>query len=117
MIVEDIVVMQEILKEILGLKGHSVIFLANDGIEAVDYYLNPNNDYPDIIIMDHRLPNKDGLTALKEILAIDSKAKIIFVSGDESVKNDAINFGAKGYMIKPISALNLLSLIDNVHHN
>ena len=114
MIVEDVIVMQEILKEILGLKGHSVIYNANNGQDAVDYFLNPNNDEPDIIIIDHRLPVKDGITALKEILSINSQVKAIFISADDSVKEEAIKIGAHGFFVKPITITKVLELIGEI---
>ncbi|HUU77884.1 MAG TPA: response regulator [candidate division Zixibacteria bacterium] len=114
MIVEDMIVIQEILKEIFNLKGYSVIYTASDGQEAIDYFLNPNNTYPDLIIMDHRMPNKDGLTALKEILEISSEIKIVFVSADESARNEALKKGAISYLVKPISIKDILTLIDEL---
>ncbi len=113
MIVDDMVVIQEILKEILNLKGHIITYSAFDGQQAIDYF-KENSDWPDLVIMDHRMPVKDGVTALKELLELDSKIKVIFVSADESARKRALSMGAIGYLIKPFSVKDILQLIETV---
>jgi two-component system chemotaxis response regulator CheY len=113
MIVDDMVVIQEILKEILNLKGHTITYSAFDGQQAIDYFKD-NTDWPDLVIMDHRMPIKDGVSALKELLELDSKIKVIFVSADESARKRALNMGAIGYLIKPFSVKDILQLIETV---
>ena len=115
MIVDDMVVIQEILKEILSLKGHTVISLAYDGQQAVDYFKNKNHELPDLVIMDHRMPIKDGVTALQELLAINKNIKIIFVSADESARKVALRMGAVVYLVKPFSVKTFLKMIDSVN--
>ena len=114
MIVDDMIVIQEILKEILNLKGHTILFTALDGQQAVDYFKDPVNERPEIVIMDHRMPIKDGVTALEELLVIDENIKVIFVSADESARNKALVMGAIGYLVKPFSVKAILKLIDSV---
>lgn len=114
MIVDDMVVIQEILVEILSLKGHDVIYTANDGQQAIDYFSNNNNPKPDIIILDHRMPGKDGVTTLKELIQIDGAVKVVFVSADESARNDALTFGAIDYLVKPFSVKAILTLIEKI---
>ena len=43
---------------------------------------------PDLIILDYHMPIKNGLDAAKEILEINPKQKIIFISADESMVTD-----------------------------
>lgn len=114
MIVDDMIVIQEILKEILNLKGHTIIFTALDGQQAVDYFKDSVNERPEIVIMDHRMPIKDGVTALEELLVLDENIKVIFVSADESARNKALVMGAIGYLVKPFSVKAILKLIDSV---
>lgn len=108
------VVIQEILKEILNLKGHSIIYTAFDGQEAVDYFKDTNNERPEIVIMDHRMPVKDGVTALIELMELDCSIKVIFVSADESARKRALKEGAIGYLVKPFSVKTILKLIDEI---
>ena len=114
MIVDDMVVIQEILVEILSLKGHDVIFSANDGQQAIDYFTDNNNPKPDLIILDHRMPGKDGVATLKELMEIDGAVKVVFVSADESARNEALTIGAVDYLVKPFSVKAILTLIDKV---
>ncbi len=48
---------------------------------------------PDIILMDHRMPKKNGIEASKEILKINGKTKIIFLSADSSIKEEVLSIG------------------------
>lgn len=77
----------------------------------VDFQLKP-----DIIIMDHRLPVKDGIEASKEILIYEKKAKILFASADKTIKDAALSIGITRFIEKPfdISVLieNIKELID-----
>jgi two-component system chemotaxis response regulator CheY len=116
MIVDDMIEIQEILEEILSIKGHSVISAAMDGQQAIDYITKEQNEKPDLIIMDHRMPIVDGITALQEILAIDSDLKIIFVSADESARKKALQIGAVDYLIKPFSIKVILKKIADLVH-
>ncbi|MHA2233612.1 MAG: response regulator [Candidatus Hodarchaeales archaeon] len=69
---------------------------------------------PDIILMDYRMPKKDGLLVSKEILAIDPKSTIIFISADTSVKSQALSMGAVAFLEKPFSFRELLTAINEV---
>lgn len=112
MIVEDLLIMQEILKEVLALNGHSVIFQAFNGQEAVDYFTNEKNERPDLVLMDHRMPGKDGITTMQEIFEINDATNIVFVSADPSARRKALELGAVYYIIKPISVKTFLEVVE-----
>ncbi len=112
MIVEDLAITQEILKEVLGLDGHTVIFSAYNGQEAIDYFLNKENEMPDLVLMDHRMPGKDGITTMKEIFEITDTIVVIFVSADPTAQNAALEMGAVDYLIKPISVKSFLEKVN-----
>jgi len=86
-------------------------FRASNGKEAVDLY-KTLSDKPDIILMDHRMPVKNGIEASKEILEIDNQSKIIFLSADSSVENDALSIGAKKFVKKPFTIKDLIQNIE-----
>jgi len=68
---------------------------------------------PDIILMDHRMPIKNGIETFKEILKINNNAKIIFVSADNSIKNDVLSLGATDFLCKPFNIEKLIQSIKN----
>ncbi len=91
--------MRVALKNILIPEGYAVFEAAN-GQEAVESY---QNHTPDLVIMDLTMPVMDGLTALKKIREIDPKSKCIVCSamGQKSMVLEAIQAGAKDFVVKP----------------
>ena len=101
LIVEDDLSLLNLYKMMLEFEGFDT-YSANNGEKAVNLFKS-FSEKPNIILMDHRMPIKNGIDAAKEILAIDYKAKIIFVSADASVKNKALSIGAIKFIKKPFS--------------
>jgi len=100
LIVDDAVFMRMSIKNMITKHGFEIVGEAGNGNEAVAKY---NELKPDIVTMDITMPEKTGLEALKEIVAIDSNATIIMVSalGQEAMMKEAITNGAKGFIVKP----------------
>jgi FixJ family two-component response regulator len=69
------------------------------------------SDKPKVILMDNRMPIKSGIEASKEILLIDKNIKIIFISADITIKEEALSIGAFGFWDKPFL---IDSLIDDI---
>ena len=90
--------------------GHKIIDSAFNGQEAVEKYrvLSPR---PDLIIMDHRMPIKNGLDATKEILAADPKARVLVISADATVEPKYQSTGVAGFLEKPFTMDVLFSKI------
>jgi two-component system chemotaxis response regulator CheY len=112
-IVEDDKSIQILYKKFLDLYGFHVVGTASNGEEAVEMYKNFSHK-PDIILMDHRMPIKDGLEATKEIMNLNNnciKTVIIFASADKSVKDEALKLGIGSFLDKPFS---LEKLIDQI---
>ncbi len=86
--------------------------VAEDGEEAIRMFKSFKKK-PKIILMDQRMPVKTGLEATKEILQIDNKVKIIFVSADLSIKEEALSIGAFSFWDKPFSIDQLIEEIKN----
>jgi DNA-binding response OmpR family regulator len=112
-IVDDDRTIVYLFEELLRMEGHEVVSSAFDGDQAVTIYQNMHYP-PDIILMDYRMPKKDGLLVSKEILAIDPKSTIIFISADTSVKSQALSMGAVAFLEKPFSFRELLTAINEV---
>ncbi|MFQ5832075.1 MAG: response regulator [Candidatus Thorarchaeota archaeon] len=112
MIVDDDVFLHKVLERILSIGGHSVMEHAYNGAEAIEKYvaLNPR---PDIVLMDHRMPVMNGVTATRELKEIDSSAVVVFISADDTVRNEAMNAGALGFLTKPIRSTDLFAALED----
>ena len=113
LIVDDAAFMRMMIKDILVKNGFEVVGEAQDGVEAVEKYAELK---PDLVTLDITMPEKDGLTALKEILSSYSDAKVIMCSamGQQSMVIDAIQAGAKDFIVKPFQADRVLEAINKV---
>ena len=70
----------------------------------------------DAIILDLMMPEMDGITAVKEIMKTDSSAKIIMCSamGQQAMVIDAIQAGAKDFIVKPFQPNRVLEAVQKV---
>jgi two-component system chemotaxis response regulator CheY len=111
LIVDDDNFLHKVLERILTIAGHRVVGHAYDGAEAVERFrqLNPK---PEIILMDHRMPVMSGAAATREILGSSPGVKVLFVSADETVRQEALEAGALGFLTKPIRSADLFAAID-----
>ena len=109
-LVDDEKFIVDLYRDILEANGHTVIGVASDGEEAVRKY-KEMKEKPVIIIMDQRMPVKDGMSATQEILQIDPSATIFFGSADLHIEKEAIAAGAKGFLLKPFRIEELLAAI------
>lgn len=101
LIVEDDPSISEILKISLEAEAH-VVDVAENGTDGS--FLGRSYTY-DVIILDHALPAKNGLTVCNEIRAVGRTTPIIFLSvdGNTDLKIKALEVGADDYIIKPFS--------------
>ena len=100
LIVDDAAFMRKMLGDVLAKGGHEVIGEGANGTEAIAQYQALR---PDIMTLDITMPEKDGLSALKEILSLDAGARVVMCSalGQESKVLEAIKSGAKDFVVKP----------------
>lgn len=110
LVVDDAAFMRKVVSDALTKGGHEVIGEASNGAEAVDQFQSLK---PELTTLDITMPEKDGLTALKEIIAIDPGAKVIMCSalGQESKVLEAIKGGAKDFVVKPFQADRVLDAV------
>ncbi|MFX1418600.1 MAG: response regulator [Promethearchaeota archaeon] len=110
-IAEDDRDLQRLYKLLLKMSGFRVLGIANNGDEAIKMFKN-FPDKPDIIILDYRMPIKNGLDALKEILKIDHNSIVIFASADRTVKEEVYSNGAMEFLDKPFTHQKLISTLN-----
>ncbi|MBS7344543.1 MAG: response regulator [Caryophanon sp.] len=111
LIVDDAAFMRMMIKDILTKNGYEVVGEAADGVQAVEKY---NELKPDLVTMDITMPEKDGIAALKEIKATNPGATIIMCSamGQQAMVIDAIQAGAKDFIVKPFQADRVIEAIQ-----
>ena len=85
--------------------------IVKNGEEAVSMFKS-FLEKPRVILMDYRMPIKNGVDASKEILQIDSSIKIIFTSADDSIKKEAISLGAFSFYSKPFTIEQIINEIN-----
>lgn len=112
LVVDDAAFMRMMIKDILGKNGYEVVGEAADGAEAIEKYKELS---PDLVTLDITMPEMDGITALKGIKSVDAKAKVIMCSamGQQGMVLDAIQAGAKDFIVKPFQADRVLEAIKN----
>jgi len=113
LIVDDAMFMRLSLKIMLEKNGFQVIGEAENGAVAVEQYKKLN---PDIVTMDVTMPEVDGIEALRQIRAIDSKAKVVMVSamGQEAVIRHAVMAGAKNFILKPFKEESVIKVLNSL---
>lgn len=111
LIVDDAAFMRMMIRDILTKNGFEVVGEAQDGAQAVEKF---KELHPDLITMDITMPEMDGIAALKEIKKMDPNAKVIMCSamGQQAMVIDAIQAGAKDFIVKPFQSDRVIEAIN-----
>ena len=101
MVVDDEPAVCKLLSDFLEDKGY-VVKEVYEGEKVVEAYLQTR---PDVVLLDVKLPGKDGLEVLRELRAIDPKVSVIMVTAvhQEEIAKKAMYEGAFDYITKPIN--------------
>lgn len=113
LIVDDASFMRMMIKDILTKNGFEVVGEAENGAKAVEKYEELK---PDLVIMDITMPEMDGIQAVKEIKKINEDAKIVMCSamGQQAMVIEAIQAGAKDFIVKPFQADRVIEAVKKV---
>ena len=113
LIVDDAAFMRVSIKNMLTKNGYQILGEAENGRVAVEKY---KELMPDIVTMDITMPEMDGLAGLKKIMAFNPSANVIMVSalGQEGMVREAVQTGAKGFIVKPFKEDTILSALKNL---
>lgn len=113
LIVDDAAFMRMMIKDILTKNGYNIAAEAENGKIAIDKY---NEVKPDLVLMDITMPEMDGIQALKAIKGNDPNAQIIMCSamGQQAMVIEAIQSGAKDFIVKPFQAERVLEAVKKV---
>jgi two-component system NarL family response regulator len=115
LIADDHSVVREGLVSLIGRKPDmKVVGEASNGREAVELW---NKLRPDVTLLDLRMPELDGVAAIREIREKDEEARFVVLTtfdGDEDIYR-AIKAGAKAYLLKDVAREALMDCIRRVH--
>jgi two-component system chemotaxis response regulator CheY len=113
LICDDAEFMRNMLKDILMNASFEIAGEAVNGLDAIEKYKILR---PDIVTMDIVMPIKSGIDAVREIVSFDPKAKIVMCSalGQEVLVMDAIEAGAKDFVVKPFNQEILVKILKKV---
>ncbi|NLC08053.1 MAG: response regulator [Syntrophomonadaceae bacterium] len=110
LVVDDAAFMRMMIKDILTKNGYTIVGEAENGLVAIERFLELR---PDLVTMDITMPELDGISAVREIKKIDPQAKIIICSamGQQAMVIDAIQAGARDFVVKPFQPERVLEAI------
>ena len=113
LIIDDSAVMRRMMRSIVASRGYNVVGEASNGKIGVEKYIELS---PDIVTMDVIMDEMNGIEALQRIREHSPEATVLMVSsmGQEVIVREAITLGAKGFILKPFDALQILDALDKL---
>lgn len=113
LVVDDAAFMRMTIKKMVEAHGHKVVAEAENGVEAVEKSVDIK---PDVILLDITMPEMNGVDALKQIKQLEPTSKVIICSamGQQAMVAQAIQYGAKDFIVKPFEEDRLIAAIDRV---
>jgi DNA-binding NarL/FixJ family response regulator len=115
LITDDEVILRDSLKIMVEQdNGIQVIGTAGDGKEAFEFC---RVNQPDVILMDIRMPNCDGVEGTRTIKGMFPKIKVIILTtfNDDENVTKALKYGASGYILKNIGSTELIEVIKSIY--
>ena len=112
LVVDDAQFMRMRAVKLLTQHGYECIE-AENGVEALAKY---KAERPDAVMLDITMPDMDGLEALRQLMKIDSNAKVAMVTamGQQSIVMEAIKAGAKDFVVKPFDPNRVLAAVKKL---
>ncbi len=109
-IAEDEAIIRLDLKEILEEEGYEVVGETGRGDEVLQKVTDSN---PDVVILDIKMPGKDGLAVAKDITEQRLAAVLILTAfSQRALVDEAVSAGALQYLVKPFQKAELVPAIE-----
>lgn len=113
-VVDDQALVRHGIRTLLELADIRVVGEADDGAKALAVLESLDEDVPEVIVLDLRMPRYDGIWLLRALAerAIDIPVLVLTTFDDDELVLDALRAGARGYLLKDVT---LEQLRDAVH--
>lgn len=113
LIVDDSAFARNVLETLVIRGGHEVVGCADSCSSAVELFKSLQ---PELVTLDYLMTDTSGEEVLREIINCDPSARVIMVSGsgDHTIGEKALEYGAKDFVEKPYMKRDLLRVIDQV---
>ena len=113
LVCDDAIFMRTMISDILSGAGYEVAGEAETGLQAIERYKELK---PDLVTMDIVMPDMGGIDAVREIVKGDANAKILMCSamGQQALVVEAIQAGAKDFVVKPFQPSRVLEAVQRV---
>jgi two-component system, chemotaxis family, chemotaxis protein CheY len=113
LVCDDAIFMRTMISDILSGAGYEVVGEAETGLQAIQRYRELK---PDLVTMDIVMPDMGGIDAVREIVKDDPNAKILMCSamGQQALVVEAIQAGAKDFVVKPFQPSRVLEAVQRV---
>ena len=91
------------------------VFVARDGVDCAQI---AEREVPDLVLMDMKMPYKDGIGAFEQLIQLDitKSIPVIFITAHPSIylKKRVLKMGANGFISKPFDSVELLNKVKNL---
>ena len=113
LVCDDAIFMRTMIGDILTQAGFEIVGEAESGLQAVQKYRELK---PDLVTMDFVMPDMGGIEAVREICKQDPDAKILMCSamGQQALVVEAIQAGAKDFVLKPFQPDRVLGALQKL---
>jgi len=111
LIADDHALFRDGLRSLLRTEGHDIVAEAKNGREAIQL---AHQHKPEVVLMDLSMPEVDGLTATRTIVAELPEVKVIILTASDEDMSlfEAIRSGAQGYLMKNLEADEFFDMLD-----
>lgn len=110
LVVDDDAVLRKVVRAVLEADGYRVIEAA-DGAEGLKLAAE---EHPGVILLDVMMPGLDGIEVCRRLDHGATKVLMLTALGDAATEVASLEAGARGYLTKPFSSMDLLDRVEEL---